>query len=65
MSLKLDQLLVGHSLSLGPILSPCISYRQDKNFVQMFVGGLLSLSLHWAMVVDLFMFHIPNAVSHS
>ena len=32
-------------------LCPCISFRQDKFWVKSFVGGLVSLSLHWSLAL--------------
>jgi hypothetical protein len=41
--LKLDQVFVGHSLSLCSVPHAYISYRQDKFCVECFVGGLVFL----------------------
>ena len=49
MSLKFCQLLVGCSLSLYSISCPWISCRQDKFWVETFVGGLVSQFLHWGV----------------
>ena len=49
MGLKLGQLLVGHSLGLCSIFVP--SFLIDRtNFVESFVGGLVYLSFHWAVL---------------
>jgi hypothetical protein len=53
------------------LLPPCayIICRQDKFWVESFVGGLVSQSLHWSSCLatgfGFFRFHIPNVVSHS
>ena len=66
---KLQQLLVGDFLSLCSIPHPYSSCRQDKFWVEIFMGELVSLSLHWGSYMatgdDLFRFHILNPVSHS
>jgi hypothetical protein len=66
MGLNLCWLLFGHSLSLCSISSAYISCRQDKFGVKSFVGGLVSLSLHWGSCLaiggDLFRFHISSAM---
>ena len=44
--------MVGHSLRLCSY-PPCLHYcRQDKFWVESFVGGLMSLSLHWGSCLD-------------
>ena len=50
MVLMFGRLLVAHSLSLCSIPSPCIICRHDKFWVAGFVGGLMSLSLHFLQV---------------
>jgi hypothetical protein len=61
MGLKLGQLLVGHPLSLCSLPCACISY---EFWVESFVGGLVSLSLHWGSCLaiggHLFRFHSPH-----
>ena len=67
LGLKLGQVLVGHSLSLCYIHSSFISCRQDKLWVENFVGELVSLSLHWSSCLatggGLLRVHITNAES--
>jgi hypothetical protein len=62
-------LLVGHSINLCSPSLVRISYWQNKIWIKNFVGGLVSLLLHWGSCLatggDLFRFHIPNVVSHS
>jgi hypothetical protein len=47
-------------------LCPYISYRQDKFWVESFMGGLVSLSLHWGFSLaignGLLRFHIPRSL---
>jgi hypothetical protein len=47
----------------------CISCRQDKFWVESFVGGLVSLLLHWGSCLatggGLLRFHIPSVVNHN
>jgi hypothetical protein len=68
MGLKLGKLLVRHSLSLCSIPSICISWKQDTFCVESFMGGLVSLLLHWGSCMPtgggFFRIHIPNVVSH-
>ena len=59
--LKLGQLFV------GCFLNPCLSCRLDIFWVRSFVGGLVSLLLHWGSSLDtggyFLRLHIPNALS--
>ena len=52
--------------SIPPSPCACISCRQDKFWVKSFVGGFMSLLLHWGSYLVIgagfFRFHIPNAV---
>jgi hypothetical protein len=49
MGLKLGQLLDGQFLNLCSIPCPCISCGPDRFWVEIFVGELVSLSLHWIL----------------
>lgn len=66
-SLKLCQLLVGHSLRFCSIPYTCTTGRQDKSWVENFVGALGSLLLHWCSCLPtgcgLIRFHTLNAVN--
>ena len=57
-------LLVGHCLSLYSIPHTCIPCRQDKFWIESFVGELVSLLLHWRSFlhtgVVVFRFDIPQ-----
>jgi hypothetical protein len=69
MGLKLGQLLVGHSFGLHSIPCAYISCGQHIFWVESFVGGLVSLSLHCGSCLgtggSLFMFHTRNVMNHS
>lgn len=60
---------LAYFLSIFFILCPCISCRQDKFWIESFVGRLVSLSLHWDSCLaeggSQFRFHISNAVRRS